>query len=164
MKILVLDDSHLEAVAHIETLCFSSPWTAKSLKLLLRDGNFALVAMEGEVVVGYVGVLLIPPDEFEITNVAVHPDFRRRGVGEALMRALSEKVFAEGQARISLEVRASNEAAIALYRKLGFSSCGLRKNYYAAPREDAIIMDIFFEGDERDERDESNERDESAGG
>ena len=141
MRIHLLEASQLEAVAHIETLCFSSPWTAKSLELLLRDGNFGLVAVEGEQVVGYVGVLAIPPDEFEITNVAVHPDFRRRGIGEALMGALSEKARAESRARISLEVRASNEAALALYRKLGFTPCGLRKNYYTAPREDAVIMD-----------------------
>ena len=92
----------------------------------------------------YVGVLAIPPDEWEITNVAVDPDFRRQGMGEALMRALADKAAQAGVARISLEVRVSNGAAIGLYRKLGFVDCGVRKNFYSAPREDGVIMEKLF--------------------
>jgi len=144
MTIVPLAESHLEGVAKLEQLCFSAPWSVPSLRLLLRDGNFGLVALCGGTVAGYVGVLAIPPDEWEITNVAVHPDFRRRGIGEAMMRALTDNAVESQTARISLEVRVSNEAAIGLYRKLGFADCGVRKNFYSSPREDGIVMEKNF--------------------
>lgn len=144
MRIAVLGEEHLTGVARLEEQCFSAPWSVSSLRLLLRDGNFGLVMLCDDVVAGYVGVLAIPPDEWEITNVAVDPDFRRRGMGEALMCALADKAAQAGVARISLEVRVSNGAAIGLYRKLGFVDCGVRKNFYSAPREDGVIMEKLF--------------------
>ena len=144
MRIVSLCEEHLAGAARLEELCFSAPWSVSSLQFLLRDGNFGLVVLCDDVVAGYVGVLAIPPDEWEITNVAVDPDFRRRGMGEALMCALADKAAQAGVTRISLEVRVSNAAAIGLYRKLGFVDCGVRKNFYSAPREDGVIMEKLF--------------------
>jgi ribosomal-protein-alanine N-acetyltransferase len=73
-------------------------------------------------------------------NVAVHPDHRRRGIAEALILALSEDLKAGGNQCLTLEVRASNAPAIALYENLGFRQVGLRKNYYHKPKEDALIL------------------------
>ena len=73
-------------------------------------------------------------------NIAVHPDFRRQGVARALILALTEELKKRGSHCLTLEVRASNAPAIALYEKLGFSQAGLRKNYYRDPKEDALIL------------------------
>ena len=73
-------------------------------------------------------------------NVAVHPDFRRQGIGQMLVAALADELKQAGNRCLTLEVRASNAPAIAMYQKLGFEQVGLRKNYYRNPREDAKIL------------------------
>ena len=98
-----------------------------------------LVAEEDGRVAGYIGSQTVC-EESDMMNVAVHPDFRRRGIGEALVKALETELRARGSHCLTLEVRASNAPAIALYEKLGFSQAGLRKNYYRDPKEDALIL------------------------
>ena len=103
-------------------------------------GSDTVVALDGEIAVGYVGYLGII-DEYEITNVATHPDYRRLGIGSALIGALVEKAERNGILRITLDVRESNAPAIALYEKFGFAPCGKRKSFYSNPREDALVME-----------------------
>ena len=88
---------------------------------------------------GYIGSQTCG-DESDVMNVAVHPEFRRRGIAEALVTALVDQLKAIESRCLTLEVRASNVPAIALYSKLGFVEVGRRKNYYRNPKEDALIM------------------------
>ena len=139
-RILPLNEGHLSAIADIERRCFSAPWSERSLALLTTGENGGFVALDGEIAVGYVGYLGVI-DEYEITNVATHPDHRRLGIGSALIGALVKKAKQNGVLRITLDVRESNAPAIALYEKFGFAPCGKRKNFYSNPREDALVME-----------------------
>ncbi len=135
---------HLEALAELEKICFSQPWSYKSLEeeLTNKTAHF-FVATVDEEVAGYIGVYVVCESCF-VTNVAVFPKFRRQGIATALIKMASLTADAMGTDFISLEVRKSNEPALALYRSLGFEEMGLRKDYYRNPREDALIMTKVF--------------------
>lgn len=137
--VLSFDAPHTRAVAEIEKLCFSTPWSETSLGLLLTGNNGGLVAIEDHTVVGYIGYLGVL-DELEITNIAVHPDHRRQGIGAALLGALIAHTKQTRAVRITLDVRVSNVPALSLYEKFGFTPCGKRKGFYSSPKEDAVIM------------------------
>lgn len=136
---------HLDEVAALEQICFSDPWSRNLLAEELDNALSAfLVALDGDGrVAGYAGLQVIL-DEGTITNIAVRPDCRRQGVAGKLLQVFLD--FARGNrlAFLTLEVRASNYDAIALYGSRGFRSAGRRKNYYRQPREDAIIMTKEF--------------------
>ena len=132
--------AHVSQIAELEKLCFSDPWSEKSIETELSCRlSVWLVALEGEQVVGYVGSQTVI-DESDMMNIAVHPDFRRRGIAEALVAELEAALRQRGSHALTLEVRDSNAPAIALYEKLGFAQVGLRKNYYRNPKEDARIL------------------------
>ena len=137
--------AHLPQVAALEKLCFpADPWSGGLFQDALDNPNTAILLAEGEDggVLGY-AVLSVILDEGNLDNIAVAPDCRRQGVADALLGALT----GFGRDRLSvlmLEVRASNAPAIALYEKHGFLPVGKRKNYYEAPREDAILMTLEF--------------------
>lgn len=138
--ILPMNESHVQGVAELEKLCFSAPWSERSVAAELKnEWSLWLVEERDGIVVGYVGSQSCPP-EADIMNVAVSPDYRRRGIGESLMTALGEALVQKGIESLTLEVRASNEGAIALYDRLGYEEVGRRPNYYTDPREDALIM------------------------
>lgn len=140
MEILEMTQGAVEQVAQLEKLCFSDPWSERSIVSELSNPlSLWLVAMEGERLAGYVGSQSVE-GEADMMNVAVHPDLRRRGVGETLVNALVTALAQRGVHSLTLEVRVSNESAIGLYKKLGFAQVGLRKNYYRHPREDAYIL------------------------
>ena len=131
---------HVSPVAELEKICFSDPWSEKSVASELTNPlSLWLVAVEGERVAGYVGSQSVM-GESDMMNVAVHPDFRRQGVAELLVKELVATLAEKGNYCLTLEVRASNTPAISLYEKLGFSRIGLRKNYYRNPKEDALIL------------------------
>ena len=131
---------HVPQVAQLEKLCFSDPWSEMSIAHELESiWSYWVVALDGERVVGYVGSQS-SVDESDIMNVAVHPDYRRRGIAENLIHNLVADLKTRGSHALMLEVRASNDPAIALYEKLGFRQVGLRKNYYRNPKEDALIL------------------------
>ena len=135
-----MTQAHVAAIAQLEKQCFSDPWSEKSIETELSCRlSCWLVAMEGDTLVGYVGSQTVI-DESDMMNIAVHPDFRRKGIAEALVAGLEEQLRQRGSKALTLEVRASNEPAIALYEKLGFIQAGLRKNYYRNPKEDAHIL------------------------
>ena len=139
MEFLLMKQEHLEGVAMLERLCFGEPWSAKALELLLGDGAFAVVCTEGQDVLAYGGMLSVL-DEGQVTNIAVHPDHRRCGLGRRVLETMLEEAERRGLTEISLEVRASNHAAISLYEQAGFSVVGRRRSFYKQPTEDALVM------------------------
>ena len=140
MMIVHMNESHVAQVAALEKICFSDPWSENSVASELKNPlSCWLVAEEDGVVAGYVGSQTVM-DESDMMNVAVHPDYRRKGVAEKLVMELVEALKKRDSRCLTLEVRASNEPARALYEKLGFVQVGLRKNYYRNPREDALIL------------------------
>jgi ribosomal-protein-alanine N-acetyltransferase len=145
VRIVPMNADHLDEVAELERVCFSVPWSRNMLAEELDNALSAfLVALDdGGKVAGYAGLQVIL-DEGYITNIAVRPDCRRQGVAGKLLQVFLD--FAQGNhlAFLTLEVRASNYDAIALYGSRGFRSAGRRKNYYEHPKEDAIIMTREF--------------------
>ena len=131
---------HVPQVAALAKVCFSDPWSEKSVASELENPlSCWLVALDGETVAGYVGSQTVP-DETDMMNIAVSPDYRRRGIAQSLVEALVASLKALDSHCLTLEVRDSNEPAKALYEKLGFSQVGLRKGYYRNPKEDARIL------------------------
>lgn len=131
---------HVPQVAQLEKLCFADPWSEMSIASELRNiWSYWVVALDGDEVVGYIGSQS-SCDETDIMNIAVHPDCRRRGIAESLIDNLIKELKNRGSHALMLEVRVSNDPAIALYEKLGFHQVGRRKNYYRNPKEDALIL------------------------
>ena len=131
---------HVPQVAELEKLCFADPWSEKSIEGELNNyWAYWVVALWDDRVIGYIGSQS-SFDETDVMNVAVHPDFRRKGIAESLIDTLIQELKNRGSHALMLEVRASNAPAIALYEKLGFRQVGLRKNYYRNPKEDALIL------------------------
>ena len=128
-------------VATIEEACFSQPWSKKSfLDSIARGDTLFLVCVDdANIPQGYVGMYL-SFDEAEITNVAVNPQSRKRGYGDALISTAKQMAKDKQIQQILLEVRYSNEPAISLYKKHGFEEIGVRKGFYEFPTEDARIM------------------------
>lgn len=134
-----MTEKHVEGVARLEQLCFHDPWSLNSISGELNNRlSLWLVALDGDNVVGYVGSQTVI-DAADMMNIAVHPDYRRQGIAEALVEALIGNLKAKGALSLMLEVRQSNASAIALYEKLGFYQAGIRPNYYRNPRENAIL-------------------------
>ena len=134
-------DEHLPQIEMIEQECFSSPWTRKSLELLLGAGAVGFCATEQGKVVAYGGMMYVL-DEGQITNIATLSDYRRRGFAKKILESLLEFAKQNGLANIFLEVRQSNAGAIDLYRDFGFVQIGQRRNFYTDPAEDAILLKL----------------------
>ena len=147
-KLVPMDRSHLAQIAALERACFSAPWSEEMLAEELYNESASFIVAEGEDghVLGYAG-LHVAADEGYIDNIAVTPDARRHGVASALLDVYC-RFGAVNLAFLTLEVRASNEAARGLYKKYGFQQAGLRPGYYQHPREDAVIMTRYFNGQE----------------
>ena len=140
MIITTMGEQHVAQVAALEKLCFSDPWSEKSVASELTNQlSLWLVAVENDTVVGYVGSQTVM-GETDMMNVAVHPDFRKRGIATALIVGLVEELRKQGSHCLTLEVRASNAPAISVYSALEFREVGRRRNYYRNPREDALIL------------------------
>ena len=140
MRIETMKLEHVAQVAQLEKVCFSDPWSERSIASELNNPlSYWLVALDGDQLTGYIGSQSVM-GESDMMNVAVSPDYRRRGIGEALVNALAADLKAKGNTCLTLEVRASNDPAIALYEKLGFHQAGRRPNYYHNPKEDALIL------------------------
>ena len=131
------------ALARIERESFDSPWSADEITkdVSSRDGSiYVAVAQIGEERAGYADMRIIS-GESQIYNIAIAPEFRRQGVGEALLSHMVQKSEELGLSLITLEVRSGNKAAMALYEKMGFKRVGTRPGYYAKGSEDAVLMD-----------------------
>lgn len=144
-RIVPMTAAHLAAVVALEKVCFpADPWSGALFQTALDNPAVAILLAQGEDggLLGY-AVLSTVLDEGNLDNIAVAPEARRNGIADALLSALTA-FGREHLACLMLEVRASNAPAIALYEKHGFIAVGRRKNYYDAPREDAILMTLTF--------------------
>ena len=148
IHILPMHADHIPAIAKLERECFSRPWSERMLGEELENqcAAFLTATDENGEVLGYAG-LLVAADEGYITNVAVFPEYRRLGVAAKIIEVYMNFAAANDLAFLTLEVRPSNEAAIALYRRFGFEEVGRRKNYYDLPKEDALILTRYFKED-----------------
>ena len=140
MIIVKMSESHIPQIAELERLCFNDPWSVNSIASEL-DNKLALwlVAEHEGQVLGYVGSQTVL-GETDMMNIATHPDYRKNGIGTALITALIDALAEQGSHSLMLEVRESNDPAISVYRKSGFEQVGRRKNYYRNPKEDALIL------------------------
>lgn len=130
----------LDGAAELEKLCFSQPWSKSSLELLTKEGIGVGMTCSCDGKICAYGGMIIAVDEGQITNIATHPDYRRRGYGRAIVESLIKYAKNTRLDSVSLEVRESNRAAIDLYSKLGFKVEGKRKDFYTKPTENALIM------------------------
>jgi ribosomal-protein-alanine N-acetyltransferase len=132
---------HLRQVLRIDHAVYPRPWTLGLYlgELATTEGRSYLVARDGTSVVGYAGLMVIV-DDAHVTTVAVAPSHQHRGIGTRLLLVLLRDAIALGAERVTLEVRASNRSAQALYSRFGFAPSGVRKGYYVDNREDAVIM------------------------
>lgn len=140
IKITPMLPEHVDGVAEIELECFSMPWSRIAFMAETQNPLAEyLVALSGEEVVGFAGMHCVL-DEGYITNIAVRQPLRGQGIGQMLLTALERIALQRRLGLMTLEVRISNEAAIALYKKLGYSILGVRRAFYEKPTEDAYIM------------------------
>jgi len=155
MSVLIRDavEGDLEVLEELEKECFSLPWTREQLKSELPDGRHEFLAAEQDgAVVGYIGMMCVL-DEGYISNVAVSVRARRQGTGRKLVSEMLRRAEKRGLSFVTLEVREHNDGAIALYSGFGFIPVGKRKNYYERPREDALLMTLFFNKEEKNHED-----------
>ena len=141
MKIEKFALQYLDDVANIEKVCFAHPWSRQDLKnqLDLDTSHFVVAVVDG-IAVGYMGLQIFSGEGY-VTNVAVLPEYRQRGIAKALIG----EALKNDMRFITLEVRESNTPAIRLYEKAGFENVGIRLNFYSNPNENAIIMTKFKE-------------------
>ena len=151
MTIREMTKEDCEAVWELQKTCFTVPWSLDSIRAMFgTPGYLSLIAMEDGILTGYAGIKQVL-DEADITNVAVLEDYRKQGIGDALMAQLEQVAMEKEMIGITLEVRISNAPAQHLYHKHGYRAEGLRKNYYPDTHEDAVIMwkyTPFYEGQE----------------
>ena len=140
-----MDYCHVKEVAELEKICFSSPWSEKSLSDEIENNSayFIVSLNDKNEVEGYAGMHLVL-DECYIDNIAVFPFARNKGIGKRLLCALEEKAKEINAYFITLEVRSGNTVARSLYEKFGFINRGTRKNFYDNPKEDAVIYTKFY--------------------
>ncbi len=154
VKIVPMTADHLEELEKLERICFSRPWSRKMLAEELENQCAAFLVAEDSVsgrVLGYAGLMVVA-DEGYITNVAVFPEYRRLGIAAQILQVFVQFAAANRLAFLTLEVRPSNAAAIALYQGFGFEEVGRRKNYYDLPKEDALILTKYFETGEAEQQ------------
>lgn len=150
-EIVPMTKEHIDGVVFVEENTFSIPWTRADFEREVNENNMAIyyVAIADDKVIGYAGMWHVIT-EGHITNVAVLEDYRKSGVGDALMTQLEAVAMEKEMVGITLEVRMGNAAAQHLYHKHGYRAEGIRKNYYPDTHEDAVIMWKylpFYEGE-----------------
>ena len=139
IEIALAKKEHLSLIASLERATFSSPWSEKSLEFFLEELNFCVVLLNDGKLASYCTVSTVL-DEAQIINVATDIRLKRLGFAESVLKAVFDECVRRSITSISLEVRESNESAIALYKKLGFEVLGKRKNFYTEPIENALVM------------------------
>jgi len=135
-----LREEHVSSMAEIERLCFSEPWSEETIRDELNTpfSRYFVCCEEGRVL-GYIGTRILF-DQCDITNIAVHPECRRKGIASLLLCELEKTASEMGVKYLNLEVRVGNVPARSFYEKSGFVEVGKRKDFYQKPTEDAILM------------------------
>jgi ribosomal-protein-alanine N-acetyltransferase len=133
--------THLREVHRIDSLVYRKPWSLSLFRqeLAMTDTRVYLVASLGEQQVGHAGMMLVA-GEAHVTTVVVDPSWQGRGVASRLLLSLHRAAIERGVGAMTLEVRVSNDRAIALYRRFGYAPAGIRRNYYSEENEDALVM------------------------
>ena len=141
-----LRPEHIDHMERIEVECFSVPWSREALEEELENpmAQYVVCCDPDGNVVGYIGSRIVM-DSADITNVAVRPQYRRRGIARQLVGRMLEQMAAKGVTGVLLEVRESNLPAQNCYAQAGFTVVGRRKNYYELPKEDALLMGRVLE-------------------
>ena len=140
MIITKMAQCHVSQIADLERLCFNDPWSENSIASELNNKlSHWLVALDGEKVIAYVGSQTVL-GETDMMNIAVHPDYRKRGIATELIQELINALNERNSHSLMLEVRESNDPAKELSLKMGFEMVGIRKNYYRNPKENALIL------------------------
>jgi len=143
-----LSKDDIDAVCVIENASFSNPWSRRMfLSELKHSGFYFSRVVEDQAsgqLVGYNFFWIVPEDEVQIANIAIHPDHRRQGIAQLLINDAINEGKNMKVSSVSLEVRESNHPARTFYEKLGFQQVGQRPNYYKNPKEDALILRLFF--------------------
>ena len=144
MTISELRAEHIGAIHKVEASAFECPWSEKTIEALINNEYAKCFGcfVDG-VLAGYIALEWVL-DEGSLTNLAVMPAYRRRGIAEALTQKLLDYAKEISLQFVTLEVRVSNTPASNLYRKTGFEDVGVRKNYYSNPREDALLMTKYI--------------------
>lgn len=141
----VMRREDIPQLVSIEKACFAHPWTNEGFEAELDNVGANFITVEvGGIIVGYIGFHAVL-DEGYVDNIAVLPEYRRRGIAAALMERAFKRCGELKLSFLSLEVRKSNLAAISLYEKYGFETVGERRRFYTAPTEDALIMTVYFD-------------------
>lgn len=144
MTIQRLSQDHIKAIHRVEESCFQSPWSENTIEAILKsDNGLCFGCFEDDTLVGYIALEWVL-DEGSLTNLAVIPTYRRRGIAEKLTEALIEEAQRLSLQFVTLEVRTTNTPASNLYRKMGFEEVGVRRGYYSNPREDALLMTKYL--------------------
>lgn len=140
MEYVLMDQSHVESIARLESVCFNDPWSINSIQSELNNSlSLWVVAVDSNRVVGYVGSQSVM-GWADMMNLAVDPDYRNRGIGRELVAQLIKRLKENEVTCLTLEVRVSNTPAVNLYNSLGFCEVGRRPGYYRNPKEDALIL------------------------
>lgn len=143
IEIIPMTKKHIKEVAEIEKRCFTIPWSKKSFEDELTKNTFAIyvvaVDTENKSLAGYGGMWHVV-NEGHITNIAVDPIYRQKGIGKLILNELIKIAYEKQMIGLTLEVRLNNEPAKNLYKELGFKLEGIRKEYYSDTKEDALIM------------------------
>lgn len=135
-----MERGDIPSAVALERECFSQPWSTESFESAFEAGNtYFFAAFSDDTLAGYAGMQVFPPDA-AVTNIAVGFAFRRRGIGRALLTEMISFCRRVHVTSLTLEVRASNDPAVFLYEGMNFERLGLRRNFYSAPVEDAVIM------------------------
>ncbi len=132
-----------ESIAEIEKVCFAHPWTREGIEEGFGNFTHYFVAETGDEIVGYCGIQTLSGEGY-ITNVAVLPSHRGKGIASAIIESLLDFSEEKKLEFVTLEVRESNLPAIRLYEKMGFGAVGKRPRFYRDPLEDALLMTKFF--------------------
>lgn len=142
-QVSYLTEADAKGINSLEKLCFSQPWSENSIIESMKGSNTFIGIKDGSDIIGYLSFYESLGEGY-INNVAVHPEYRRKGIARALLCELIHYAISSSLSFLTLEVRQSNTAAINLYTAFGFKQEGRRKNYYTAPNEDAIILTRRF--------------------
>lgn len=153
-RIFFVQNEHLPELVALEGLCFPGFWSCKEYENALKSRNFKVMGISRHNILRAFISFSLAADEAEIINLAVHPGYRRKGLGRKLVSRALEFCKMAGVKNFYLEVRPSNIPALSIYRHFGFKEAGRRKSYYPDNLEDALVMKLVFKQEASEQQSE----------